>query len=85
MIKVPQHHNEIYSFCMGCHLVPDETSVTLIKTGSSRKLPHIPLEPQPFLPRLCQVFQTLAGLFPAEYNSALHFGPGSLSHLLTAY
>gem|GEM_PF-4346804 len=29
------YHSEICSFCMGCHLAPDETVVTLIKTGSS--------------------------------------------------
>ena len=37
----------------------------------SRKLPHKPLEPQPFLPRLCQVFQTLAGLFHPVSQSLL--------------
>jgi len=31
------------------------------------------------LHRLCQVQWTLAGLFPAEYNSALHFGPSPKS------
>jgi hypothetical protein len=59
----------------------DETSVILIKTGSSRKLPSKPLEPQPFLPRLCHAFAYYgdqAEVFPAEYNSALHFDPGSL-------
>ena len=35
--------------------------------------------------RPCQVIQTLAGLSPAEYNSALHFGPGSPPRLHTGY
>jgi|GEM_PF-4417060 len=40
-----------------------------------RKLPHKSLEPQPFLPRPCQVFQTLAGLTQSPYQFSINYSP----------
>ncbi len=46
----------------------------------SRNLTHMPLEPQPFLHRLCQVLHTLAGLFQPN-TIRLYISAQALRHI----